>query len=162
MRNSEAVRGDDRSVIESSPTSEPEEPKNCIELGKELSYEINVHKGMMYLTFTSEGHETLKFTKNLMQSEFGTYSNIPEQIWTLYASIGRDGTERENAYAGKIQYFKQGAYNQTNDKDLEGNIVWSTGSETHDGDIAKQYANGCYTEVWFKEATVGGGTLPNK
>ena len=159
---STAVWGDDMSIIGSSPTSEPEEPKNGIELGEEFSYEINVHKGIMYLTFTSEGHETIKFTKNLLKTEFGTYSNIPQQILTLYASIGRDGTERENAYAGEIQYFKQGAYNQTNGKDPEENIVWSTGSETYDGDIAKQYANGCYTEVWFKEATVGAATMPKK
>ena len=97
----------------------------------------------------------------MLKSEFTTYSNIPQQILTLYASIGRDGTESENAYAGKIQYFKQGAYNQTNGKDMEENIVWSTGSETHDGDIAKQYANGCNTEVWFKEANVG-AAVPNK
>jgi hypothetical protein len=159
---SKAVWGDNMSVIGSGSTSYPEEPKNGIELGEEFSYEINVHKGIMYLTFTSEGHETIKFTKNLLKSEFATYSNIPQQILTLYASIGRDGTERENAYAGEIQYFKQGAYNQTNGEDPEKNIVWSTGSETYAGDIAKQYANGCYTEVWFKEATVGSGTMPNK
>ena len=66
-----------------------------------------------------------------------------------------------NAYAGEIQYFKQGAYNQTNGKDPAGNIVWSTGSETYGGDITKQYANGCYAEVWFKEATVGLGAKPS-
>jgi hypothetical protein len=36
-------------------------------------------------------------------------------------------------------------------------MVWSTGSETYDDDCAKQYANGSYTEVWFKAATVGEG-----
>ncbi len=157
---STAVWGDDMSVIGSSPTTYPEEPKDGIELGEEFSYEINVHKGIMYLTFTSEGHETKKFTKNLLTSEFAEYSDIPQQILTLYSSIGRDGTERANAYAGELQNFKQGAYNQTNGKDPAENIVWSTGSETYDGDIAKQYANGCYTEVWFKEATVGSGKMP--
>jgi len=151
---STAVWGGDMSVIGSSSTSYPEEPKNGIKLGEEFSYEINVHKGIMYLTFTSEGHETIKFTKDLLKSEFTTYTNIPQQVLTLYASRDRDGTERENAYAGEIQYFKQGAYNQANGK--------STGSETYDGDIAKQYANGSYTEVWFKEATVGYGTASNK
>ena len=116
----------------------------------------------MYLTFSSEGHETIKFSKNLLKSEFETYASIPEQIRTLYAAIGRDGVERENAYAGEIQYFKQGAYNQTNGKIPEDNIVWNTGSDTYDGDIAKQYANGCYAEVWFKKATVGPGTSPNE
>ena len=116
----------------------------------------------MYLTFTSEGHETIKFTKNLLKSEFATCADIPEQILKLYAPIGRDGVERENAYAGEIQYFKQGAYNQTNGKTPEDNIVWSTGSDTYDGDIAKQYANGCYAEVWFRKATVGAATPPNE
>ncbi|MGL1885520.1 MAG: polysaccharide lyase family 7 protein [Reichenbachiella sp.] len=159
---STAVWGDDMSVVGTSPSSYPEEPKGGIELGEEFNYEINVYQGIMYLTFTSEGHETLKFTKNLLKSDFSTYGGIPQQILTLYASIGRDGTERENAYAGEVQYFKQGAYNQTNGKDPKDNIVWSTGSETFDGDIAKQYANGCYTEVWFKSATVGPGTAPTE
>ena len=96
--------------------------------------------------------------KNLLKSEFATA--LPQQISTLYAAIGRDGLERENAYAGEIQYFKQGAYNQTNGKSPEENIVWSTGADIYNGDIAKQYANGSYAEVWFKEATVGAGTLP--
>ncbi len=159
---STAVWGNDMSVIGSSPTTYPEEPKDGIELGEEFSYEINVYKGIMYLTYKSEGHETVKFTKSLLKSEFAEYSDIPQQILTLYSSIGRDGTERVSAYAGELQNFKQGAYNQTNGRDPEENIVWSTGSETYEGDIAKQYANGCYAEVWFKEATVGSGTVPNK
>jgi hypothetical protein len=159
---STAVWGDNMYVVGSSATSYPEEPADGIELGEEFSYEVNVYNGIMYLTFASKGHETVKFTKNLLKSEFATYSKIPKHILTLYASIGRDGIERENAYTGERQYFKQGAYNQTNGKDPEENIIWSTGSETYNGDIAKQYANGCYTEVWFKEATVGSGTEPNK
>ncbi|SDS57622.1 Alginate lyase [Polaribacter sp. KT25b] len=157
---STAVWGNDMSVVGENATSYPKEPIDGIELGEEFSYEINVYKGIMYLTFKSEGHETIKFTKNLLKSDFSTKEDIPQQIWTLYAAIGRDGVERENAYAGEIQYFKQGAYNQTNGKNPEDNIVWYTGSETYNGDIAKQYANGCYSEVWFKEATVGAGTPP--
>ena len=159
---STAVWGYDMSVVGSDSTSYPEEPKDGIALGEEFSYEINVYKGIMYLTFKSEGHETKTFTKNLLKSDFSKKEDIPQQILTLYAAIGRDGVERENAYAGEIQYFKQGAYNQTNGKSPEENIVWSTGSETYDGDIAKQYANGCYVEVWFKEATVGAGKMPSK
>lgn len=157
---STAVWGNDMSVVGTSPSEYPQEPKDGIELGEEFSYEINVYKGIMYLTFSSEGHDTVKFTKNLLKSDFAQKTDIPQQIWSLYASIGRDGVERENAYAGEIQYFKQGAYNQTNGKNPEDNIVWSTGSETYGGDIAKQYANGCYAEVWFKEATVGAGSEP--
>ncbi|MDP5106286.1 MAG: polysaccharide lyase family 7 protein [Polaribacter sp.] len=159
---STVVWGYDMSVVGSDSKTPPKEPENGIELGEEFSYEINVYKGMMYLTFTSKNHETIKFTKNLLKSEFSKKADIPKQILTLYAAINRDGVERENAYAGEIQYFKQGAYNQTNGKNPEDNIVWSTGSETYNGDIAKQYANGCFAEVWFKEATVGPGTLPTK
>jgi hypothetical protein len=110
------------SVVGSSPNTYPEEPENGIALDEEFTYEINVFEGIMYLAFTSEGHKIIKFTKNLLKSEFVKKSDIPKQILTLYASIGRDGTERENAYAGKIQYFKQGAYNQTNGKSQ--NIIW--------------------------------------
>lgn len=159
---STAVWGNDMSVVGPNATTFPEEPKDGIELGEEFSYTINVYKGMMYLTFSSKNHDTVKFTKNLLKSDFSKKSDIPQQIWSLYAAIGRDGIERKNAYAGEIQYFKQGAYNQTNGKNPEDNIVWSTGSETYNGNIAKQYANGCYAEVWFKEATVGAGTNPNE
>lgn len=159
---STAVWGHDMSVVGSSPTTYPEEPADGIELGKTFSYEINVYDGIMYLTFTREGHETKTFTKNLVKSAYTQPSDIPQQILTLYSAIGRDGVERANAYAGELQYFKQGAYNQTNGKDPQENIVWSTGAEIYGGDIAKQYAKGSYTEVWFKEATVGPGTAPNK
>ncbi|ALJ06862.1 alginate lyase [Pseudalgibacter alginicilyticus] len=159
---STAVWGHDMSVVGSSPTTYPEEPEDGIELGEEFSYEINVYKGVMYLTFSSKEHETKQFTKDLLNSEFSKKSEIPQQVLTLYAAIGRDGVERVNGYADEIQYFKQGAYNQTNGKNPEENIVWSTGAETYNGDIVKQYANGCYTEVWFKHATVGAGTMPNE
>ncbi len=150
---STAVWGYDFSVVGTSPTTYPDEPEDGIALGEEFSYEINVYKGIMYLTFTGEGHKTIKFTKSLLKSDFAKKSDIPQQVLTVYASKNRGGTERENAYAGEINYFKQGAYNQANAK--------STKSETYDGDIAKQYANGSYAEVWFKDATVGEGTEPN-
>ncbi len=157
---STAVWGHDFSVIGSSPTTYPQEPENGIALGEEFSYEVNVYKGMMHLTFKSEGHETKTFAKNLLKSDFN--KELPQQIKTLFVPIGRDGLERENAYAGELQNFKQGAYNQTNGKDPKTNMVWSTGAETYEGDIAKQYANGCYAEVWFKEGTLGAGTAPSK
>ena len=116
----------------------------------------------MYLTFASEGHETKTFTKNLIQSEYTTKGEIPKQTQKLFVPIGQDGVERKNAYAGELNYFKQGAYNQTNGKAPEKNMVWCAGADTYDGDIAKQYANGCYAEVWFKEATIGSSSSPNK
>lgn len=159
---SSAVWGHDMSVVGSSPTDFPPEPEDGIELGEEFSYEINVYEGIMYLTFTREGHETKTFTKNLIQSEYTTKADIPKQTQNLFVPIGQDGVERKNAYAGELNYFKQGAYNQTNGKDPETNMLWCAGAETYGGDIAKQYTNGSYTEVWFKEATVGAGETPDK
>jgi hypothetical protein len=151
---STVVWGHDFSVVGSSTDTYPDEPESGIALGEEFSYEVNVYKGIMYLTFTSEGHETIKLTKSLVKSDFAKKEDIPEQVLRVYANRDKgDGVEREIAYAGEINYFKQGAYNQANGK--------STKSETYDGDIAKQYANGSYAEVWFKEATVGAGTNPN-
>jgi hypothetical protein len=158
---STAVWGYDMSVVGTSPNTNPEEPNDGIALGEEFSYEVNVYKGMMYLTFTSEGHETKTFTKNLLKSDFSKKSDIPEQIKTVYAAVGRDGVEREIAYTGEMQYFKQGAYNQTNGKDPIENMVSNSGSEVFNGDITKQYANGSYAEVWFRDATMGVSIDPN-
>ena len=157
---STVVWGYDMSVTGTAPDAYPAEPEDGIELGEEFSYEVNVHEGIMYLTFKSEGHETRTFTKDLLNSEYVTKSAIPEQIVNLYSVIGRDGTERANAYEGELQYFKQGAYNQTNGRDPETNMVWSPGSATFDGDVEKQYANGSFVEVWFRESSIGPGTAP--
>jgi len=148
------VWGHDFSVVGTSPNTYPEEPKNGMALGEEFSYEVNIYEGIMYLTFTSEGHGTKIFTKNLLKSEFAKKSDVPQQVLDRYASKRRIGIERENAYAGELQFFKQGAYNQANGK--------STKSETYNGNIVKQYANGSYAEVWFKEATLGESTIPNE
>ena len=151
------VWGNDMSVVGKSPTDYSNEPQDGIELGEEFSYEINVYKGIMYLTFKSEGHKTKRFTKNLIKTEYANKSDIPMQTQKLFIPIGQDGVERANGYAGELNYFKQGAYNQTNGKDPEQNMVWCSGAETYDGDIAKQYENGAFTEVWFRAATVGLG-----
>lgn len=149
---STAVWGHDFSVLGETADSYPEEPKDGIALDEEFSYEINVHEGIMYLTFTSEGHETKRFSKNLMKSDFAEKADIPQQVVDWYSSKRRVGVEREIAYAGEKQFFKQGAYNQANPK--------STKSETFGGDITKQYAHGSYAEVWFKEGSLGEGTNP--
>lgn len=156
------VWGYDMSVVGKTKEGFPPEPKDGIKLGEEFSYEINVYKGIMYVTFTSPGHEKRTFTKNLIQSEYVKKSDIPKQTVELFGQIGQDGTENPTGYKGSMQYFKQGAYNQTNGKSPDKNIVWCAGAEVYGGDIPKQYANGCYTEVWFKSATVGPGTPPQK
>ena len=151
---SSAVWGYDFSVVGLEPNTYPKEPKNGIALGEEFSYEVNVYNGIMYLTFTSKGHKTIKFTKNLLKSDFATKAEIPQQVIDNYSSRRAVSEERENAYAGEKQFFKQGAYNQANGK--------STKSETYNGDILKQYANGSYAEVWFKKAAVGESKIPNQ
>ena len=152
---STAVWGYNFSDVGSSATEYPKEPEDGIALGEEFSYEINVYKGIMHLTFTSKNHKTVQFTKSLIKSEFATKEDIPEQVTRVYANREKGGgVERKIAYAGEINYFKQGAYNQANAK--------STKSEIYGGDILKQYANGSYAEVWFKNATVGQGTNPNQ
>ncbi len=159
---STAVWGYDMSIIGSASDMYPEEPEDGIKLGEEFSYEVNIYEGIMYLTFTSEGHDTTTFKKNLLASEYTNKEDIPQQIIDLYSVIGRDGTERQNAYEGENQFFKQGAYNQTNGRNPETNMVWSTGANTFEGDVEKQYANGSYAEVWFRESSIGPGTVVNK
>lgn len=159
---STAVWGDDMSVIGTDSVTAPNEPEDGIELGEEFSYEVNVYKGMMYLSFSSEGHETKTFVKNLLKSDYVEPSDIPEQVRRLYSGLDRDGTEQANGYEGETQFFKQGAYNQTNGRSPSTNMVWSSGSNTYGGDVAKQYANGSYTEVWFRKSSVGPGVPPTE
>ena len=151
---STAVWGNDFSVVGTEENTYPEEPKEGIALGEEFSYEIEVKDGIMNLKFTSEGHETKTFTKNLIKSDFTTKTDIPEQTQKLFVPIGQDGVERENAYTGEGCFFKLGCYNQTNGKSPEVNKNWCSGAETHGGDIQKQYADGNYAEVWFKKASI--------
>ncbi|WP_297089312.1 polysaccharide lyase family 7 protein [uncultured Draconibacterium sp.] len=151
---SSAVWGYDFSVVGPEENTYPEEPADGIALGEEFSYEIEVKDSVMYLTFTSEGHETRTFTKNLVQSEYTTIADIPEQTQQLFVPIGQDGVERENAYADEGCFFKLGCYNQTNGLSPEVNKNWCSGAETFNGDIQKQYETGNYAEVWFKTASI--------
>lgn len=151
---STAVWGYDFSVVGAEEDTYQEEPEDGIALGEEISYEIEVKDGMMYLTFSSEGHETKTFTKNLIESEYTTKADIPEQIQNLFVPIGQNGVERENAYTDEGIFFKLGCYNQTNGKSPEVNKNWCSGAETHGGDIQKQYETGNYAEVWFKTASI--------
>jgi len=159
---STAVWGYDMSTVGEAPDKYPAEPAEGIELGEEFSYAVNVYRGIMHLTFKSEGHPTKTFSKNLLTSDFASKADRPDQITTLYAGLGRDGIERPNAYKGEKQFFKQGAYNQTNGRAPATNMVWSTGANTYGGDAAIQYANGSYTEVWYRESSLGDGTPPTK
>ncbi len=151
---SNAVWGHDFSVVGTEENTYPEEPENGITLGEEFSYEIVVKEGVMHLKFSSDGHETKTFIKNLIQSEYATAKDMPEQVRKLFVPIGQDGVERATAYAGEGLFFKLGSYNQTNGKSPEENRNWCSGAETHGGDIQKQYADGNYAEVWFKSGSI--------
>lgn len=147
-----AVWGNDFSVVGTDESTYPMEPEDGIQFGEEFSYEIEVKDGMMYLTFSSEGHETKTFTKNLIESEYT--EEIPQQTQELFVPIGQDGLERANAYADEGLFFKLGCYNQTNGKSPDENPNWCSGAETYGGDIQKQYETGNYAEVWFKAASI--------
>lgn len=151
---STAVWGHDFSVVGDLENTYPEEPKDGIALGEEFSYNIEVKDGIMNLTFTSKGHPTKTFSKNLIKSEYTTKEDLPEQTRKLFVPIGQDGVERESAYAGEGCFFKLGTYNQTNGKSPEVNKNWCSGAETHGGDIDKQYTDGNYAEVWFKSGSL--------
>lgn len=149
---STSVWGNDFTAVGKKENTYPTEPTDGIMLGEEFSYKIEVKDGVMYLTFTSEGHETKTFTKNLIASEYTTKDAIPEQTENLFVSIGQDGIERANAYSDEGLFFKLGAYNQTNGKSPKVNKLWCSGAETFGGDIQKQYETGNFTEVWFTKA----------
>ncbi len=151
---STAVWGHDFSVVGPTEDTYPEEPVDGIALGEEFSYEIEVEDGVMNLTFTSENHDTLTFTKNLVESEYTQASDIPEQTRELFVPIGQDGLERETAYLGEGLFFKQGCYNQTNGKSPDINKNWCSGAETYGGDVSKQYETGNHAEVWFRESSI--------
>ncbi len=102
---STAVWGHDFSIVGTDENSYPEEPEDGIELGEEFSYGIEVKDGVMYLHFSSVGHETRTYRKDLIQSEYTTKADMPEQTQTLFASIGQDGVERPNAYTDEGLFF---------------------------------------------------------
>ena len=151
---STAVWGYNFSVIGTDETTYPAEPADGIALGEELTYTIEVKDGSMMLTFSSQGHETKTFTKNLIVSDYPTKADIPDQTKNLFIPIGQDGVERTNAYADEFLFFKHGCYNQTNGKSPDVNKVWCSGAEIHGGDVPKQYADGNYAEIWVKSAEV--------
>ncbi len=151
---STAVWGYDMSVVAEDSITFPAEPEHGIALGESWSYKVEVAEGVMHLTFSSPGHPTREFVKDLHHSEFADSNLIPEQIRTLYSEIGRDGIERPEGYKGELQIFKQGAYNQTNGKDPGTNNVWHSGAQTFEGNIEKQYQAGGYAEVWFSKSYI--------
>ena len=151
---SNAVWGHDFSVVGTEENTYPEEPEDGIALGEEFSYQIFVENGVMNLKFSSEGHETKTYIKNLLESEYTSIADVPQQTKDLFFPIGQNGVERKKAYAGEGCFFKLGCYNQTNGISPEVNKNWCSGAETHNGNLEKQYEDGNYAEVWFKSASI--------
>ena len=148
------VWGYDMSITSDSLGNLPPDPLDGIRLGEAFSYKVLVEKGIMTLIFTSNGHETKRFTKSLIVTSFGSLEAVPDQVIDLYSPLGRSGYEKATGYLNEKQIFKVGCYNQSNGKSPTTNSVWHTGSNTENGNISKQYKLGDYAEVWFSNIDV--------
>ena len=114
-----------------------------IRLGEEFSYTINVHRNMMYLTFSSPRHGTKQFTKSLV-TQHDAYGEIDE-------------LDNLHSYGGDALFFKAGAYNQCSTK--TGGGLWYAGCPGS-GDWAVDEANGDFARVTFSRLEVGEATAP--
>lgn len=114
-----------------------------IALGESFSYTVNVHENTMYLTFKSENHPTVTYTRSLI-SNMDAFGEI-------------DGLDNKYSYGGESLYFKAGIYNQCSTK--SGGGFWYAGCPgTGDWDIDK--ANGDYAQSTFSKLTLGPSTPP--
>lgn len=122
----------------------PEAPGDAgISLGEEFSYEINVHGDIMYLTFETANHKTVKYEINLA-------NNVD-----AYGKV--DSKDNAKGYEGDFLYFKAGAYNQCSTKDTVGD--WYTACPGT-GDWNIDVANGDFTSVAFTKLTLSDSTQP--
>ena len=103
-----------------------------IALGEEFSYEINVHRNTMYVTFRSERLGTVGHAVSLVQ--------------------GVDELDSPLGYGGDTLYFKAGAYNQCSVRAAEG--FWYPGC-AGTGDWETDRANGDYAQVSFSRLVQG-------
>ena len=116
-----------------------------IALGEEFSYTINVHKNMMYLTFSNARLGTKTFTKSLVSqhSADGTIDELDNKF----------------SYGGDTLYFKAGVYNQCST--AKGGGTWYAGCPgTGDWEVDK--ANGDYAQATFSKIELGESTPPVK
>lgn len=116
-----------------------------IALGEDFSYTINVHENTMYLTFTSENHPTVTYTRSLV-SNLDSYGVI-------------DPLDNKFSYGGDSLYFKAGVYNQCSTK--KGGGLWYAGCPGT-GNWEEDKANGDYAQATFSKLTVGPSTPPVK
>lgn len=114
-----------------------------IALGEEFNYEINVHENIMYLTFASANHATVKYQIDLSNN--------------VDANNNVDDKDHPQSYAGDYLYFKAGAYNQCSTKDDKAH--WYTACPGT-GHWKTDQANGDYTSVAFTSLVLSDGTKP--
>ena len=126
-------------------TNKADPGQQGIALGEEFSYTINVHKNMMYLTFSNARLGTKTFTKSLVSqhSADGTIDELDNKF----------------SYGGDSLYFKAGVYNQCST--AKGGGTWYAGCPgTGDWEVDK--ANGDYAQATFSKIELGESTPPVK
>jgi hypothetical protein len=122
----------------------PAEPGDKgVALNEEFSYVINVYQDIMYLTFTSPRHETVKYEINLANN--------------VDAKGKVDNKDHPYGYLGDALYFKAGAYNQCSSTDKPGS--WYAACPGT-GDWQKDKAAGDYASVTFTRLSFGASEKP--
>ncbi|WP_114521519.1 polysaccharide lyase family 7 protein [Altererythrobacter sp. ZODW24] len=114
-----------------------------IALGEDFSYTINVHRNVMYLTFTNARHGEVRFTKSLVSQH-----DANGQI---------DAKDNRYSYGGDTLYFKAGIYNQCSTK-TDGSFWAAACAGT--GDWSVDEAAGDYAQASFSRLVVGPSTAP--
>jgi len=107
--------------------------KAGIKLGEEFSYRVEVKETMMYLTFETARHDTVKYEIDL--------------------SKGIDEKDFPTGYAEDDFYFKAGAYGQCSVNDSH--PIWGPGC-AGTGDFATDKKNGDYNSVTFSALKLNG------
>lgn len=116
----------------------PNEPTETgIALGEELSYVVNVHGDVMYLTFEADGHKTVEYEINLANA--------------VDAKGQLDKHDHPYGYTLDWNYFKAGAYNQCSTSEQQG--FWYP-SCSGTGNWEEDKANGDYVSVSFSKLVV--------
>lgn len=103
-----------------------------IALNEAFSYEVNIYENTMYLTFTTDRHETVNYAIDLTNN-VDAYGKVDER-------------DHPNGYTGEANFFKAGAYNQCSTKD-DPSFRYPACSGT--GNWTTDKANGDYTQVTF-------------
>ena len=122
----------------------PNEPGDTgIALGEEFSYTINVYQSTMYLTFSAQGKDDVKYSINLANN-IDAYGNV-------------DAYDHQMGYRADFLYFKAGAYNQCSTKNASG--PWYAGC-LGTGDWQTDKQNGDYTQVTFSKLQLSQAQVP--